>query len=65
MEEAGCMIYTAAMTQVAIEMFWLHFGKLTCRPSLNTVYRPYLVIYTKHDIQKQPPIIAPDSSVSY
>ena len=33
MEEAGLMTYTAASQQVAIEMFWLHYGELSDCPS--------------------------------
>ena len=30
------MTYTAASHQGASEMLWLHFGELSCRPSLFT-----------------------------
>ena len=31
------MTYTAASHQGAIGMLWLHFGELSCRPSLFTL----------------------------
>ena len=39
MEEAGFMTYTITNHRGAIQMFWLHFGQLSCRPSLYSVYR--------------------------